>query len=118
MAYTGTDTGTEDGDEQAGNKARTKDDILEEARKRYQMCVDAMNDNLNDARADLMFLKGGKYQWDDQAVLARDSAGLPMITVNTLPAFLHQVTNDQRMNTPMIKVHPVDDDADMAGAGR
>jgi len=116
MAYAGTDTGTEDGDEQAGNKARTNEDILEEARKRYQMCLDAMTENLNDARSDLIFLKGGQHQWDEQAVLARQGAGLPMITVNTLPAFLHQVTNDQRMNTPMIKVHPVDDNADMETA--
>lgn len=116
MAYAGTDTGTEDGDEQAGNKARTSEDILEEARKRYQMCLGAMTENLNDARSDLIFLKGGQHQWDEQAVLARQGAGLPMITVNTLPAFLHQVTNDQRMNTPMIKVHPVDDNADMETA--
>jgi hypothetical protein len=115
MAYVGTDT-AEDGDDQAGNKARTDKDILAEATKRYQMCLDANNENINDARADLQFLKGGRYQWDEVAVTARESAGLPMITVNTLPAFLHQVTNDQRMNTPMIKVHPVDDQADKESA--
>ena len=106
----------EDGDDQAGNKARTSEDILKEATDRYQMCLDANTENINDARSDLEFLKGGRNQWDALAVSARETAGLPMITVNTLPAFLHQVTNDQRMNTPMAKVHPVDDDADMETA--
>jgi Phage P22-like portal protein len=92
---------------------RSDDEILDEAKQRYQMCVDSMGDNLRDARNDLVFLKGGQNQWDEDAALARTAAGLPMITVNTLPAFLHQVTNDQRMNTPMIKVHPVDDNADI-----
>lgn len=99
-------------DQSGGKVERDEAKILDEAKKRYQMCLDAMSDNLNDARSDLIFLKGGVNQWDDDAVTARQAAGLPMITVNTLPAFLHQVTNDQRMNTPMIKVHPVDDSAD------
>ena len=116
--------------EQAGDKTDSKrsdqdileeakkryQDILEEAKKRYRLCLDAMTENLNDARADLQFLKGGTNQWDPIAVTAREGAGLPMITVNTLPAFLHQVTNDQRMNTPMIKVHPVDDNSDIKTA--
>lgn len=112
MAY----EGTQAADDQKGKKSRSDDDVLDEAKKRYQLCLDAMTENLNDARSDLIFLKGGQNQWDERAVTLREAAGLPMITVNTLPAFLHQVTNDQRMNTPMIKVHPVDDDADIETA--
>jgi len=108
--------GTQADDSQAGKKARTSEEVLDEAKKRYQLCLDAMTENLDAARNDLIFLKGGVNQWDDSAVTQRQSAGLPMITVNTLPAFLHQVTNDQRMNTPMIKVHPVDDNADIETA--
>lgn len=87
-------------------------DILDIARDRYQLCVDANEDNLKNAKDDLLFLTGGTNQWEAQAVAARTTQGLPMITVNTLPTYLHQVTNDQRMNTPAIKVHPVDDNAD------
>ena len=112
MSYEGTD----EDDDQKGNKARTSEDILKEATDRYQMCLEAQTENINDARADLQFLKGGRNQWDAMAVTARETAGLPMITVNTLPAFLHQVTNDQRMNTPMAKVHPVDDFSDLETA--
>jgi hypothetical protein len=106
-------------DEQAGKKKddkRPDSEILDEAQKRYQLCLDAHTENINAARTDLQFLKGGNNQWDPLAVTAREGAGLPIITVNQLPAFLQQVTNDQRLNTPMIKVHPVDDDADLETA--
>ena len=36
----------------------------------------------------------------------------PCLTINPLPTYLHQITNDQRQNKPSIKVHPVDDGAD------
>src|SRR5262245_40761574 len=43
---------------------------------------------------------------------AREIEARPCLTSNKLPAFLHQITNDQRQNKPSIKVHPVDDGAD------
>jgi hypothetical protein len=104
-------------EQQEGKKdERPESEVLEEARKRYRLCAESMTDNITDARNDLEFLKGGRNQWDDDTATAREAARLPMITVNTLPAFLHQVTNDQRMNTPMIKVHPVDDNSDIETA--
>lgn len=87
-------------------------DILSEARKRYRMCQDADSDNRINALDDLRFLTGGENQWDQRAVAARRLDGRPIITINTLPTYLHQITNDQRMNSPAIKVHPVDSEAD------
>lgn len=89
------------------------DDILKEARARYRLCQDAEGDNRIDALDDLRFLVGGENQWDPRAVAARKADGRPIITVNTLPTYLHQVTNDQRQNSPSIKVHPVGDKADV-----
>jgi len=100
-------------EESAEPQSEADDEILEEARKRYRQCVDADTDNRTAALADLMFLTGGTAQWDEKAVEARKADGRPMITVNTLPTYLHQVTNDQRQNTPSIKVHPVNDGADI-----
>jgi hypothetical protein len=94
----------------------TDDEILAEARKRYASAKDAESDNDVMALDDLRFLSGGNAQWMPQAVAARELDGRPIITVNTLPTYLHQVTNDQRMNTPSIKVHPVDDKADVETA--
>lgn len=95
---------------------RSDDDILAQARKEYRACCDAESENRNNAKADLEFLSGGEAQWDAQAVTMRKADGRPVITVNSLPTYLHQVTNDQRMNTPSIKVHPVDDQADIETA--
>lgn len=89
---------------------KSDDDILDEARKRYALCVDADSDNHQKALADLRFLSGD--QWDDKDKTRRTIEGRPCLTINKLPTFLHQVTNEQRMNKPGIKVHPVDDKAD------
>jgi predicted small secreted protein len=88
------------------------DEILEKARKEYKMCCDADSDNREVAKDDLQFLLGGENQWTPLAVSQRKADGRPIITVNDLPAMLHQVTNDQRQNRPAIKVHPVDSGAD------
>jgi hypothetical protein len=90
--------------------------ILKEARDRYQSCEDADSDNRKDALDDLQFLSGGLNQWDPEAARIRTAEKRPCLTINNLPTFLHQVTNDQRQNKPSIKVHPVDDNADIETA--
>lgn len=103
--------------EQEGAKPASEesdDDILKEARDRYEACTTAESDNRMNALDDLRFLAG--EQWPLQAKQARAVEGRPCLTINKLPTFLHQVTNDQRMNKPSIKVHPVDDDADIKTA--
>lgn len=107
-------TATVDGDAPTGEE--TDEGILAKARREYRMCRDAEGGNRIDALDDLRFLAGGENQWDVRAVAARRADGRPVITVNDLPSFLHQVTNDQRQNRPSIKVHPVDDRADLATA--
>lgn len=90
--------------------------ILKKAREHYKMCESSDSDSRNSAKDDLRFLVGGENQWDTLAVAARKSKGRPIITVNDLPAMLHQVTNDQRLNRRSLKVHPVDDNADVETA--
>lgn len=92
--------------------AETDQDILKEARERYDSCRSYEGDNYRDAKDDLEFLSGGLNQWDPIAAQTRTAQKRPCLTVNNLPTFLHQVTNEQRQNKPAIKVHPVDDDAD------
>lgn len=88
------------------------EDILKEARDRYRLCEQNESDNYTDARNDLRFLSGGENQWDPVDAALRKSQRRPMITVNNLPTFLHQITNEQRMNKLGGLVHPVDDGAD------
>lgn len=76
-----------------------KDDVEREA------------ENRNAAEADTRFAKLGE-QWPEQAKREREMEGRPCLTLNKMPTFIRQVVNDSRINSPQIKVKPVDDDAD------
>lgn len=103
--------------EQEGKKVSEReddsdDDILKECRDRYRACTSSDSDNYQNALDDLRFLSGGLNQWEPAAAQTRTAQNRPCLTVNNLPTFLHQVTNEQRQNKPAIKVHPVNDEAD------
>lgn len=85
--------------------------LLETARNRFEQAVEAESDNRKEALDDLEFLSG--KQWPDDIKNNRDQDGRPCLTINRLPQFTRQITNDQRMNRPSIKVNPVDDHADV-----
>lgn len=97
-------------------KGSSDEDILKRARAEYAMCSSSDSDFRAMAVDDLKFQSGGDAQWDPVAVASRRADGRPVITINQLPTFLHQVTNDQRMNTPSINVHPVGSGADEESA--
>ena len=58
-----------------------------------------------EAKDDLQFYIGGN-QWSEADREAR--AGRPVIEVNVLPQYVHQVTNQVRQNTPHINIMPAD----------
>ncbi len=84
--------------------------ILEEAFARFKLAEEAEQSIRSEALTDKKFRAG--RQWPDEIVAQRKRDGRPCLTVNRLPQFIQQVTNDQRQNRPSIKVHPVDDKAD------
>ena len=90
--------------------ARDESALIGEATK--FLAKSASNDSKNRTAAldDLWFLQGDG-QWPMASKALRTAEGRPCLTINTLPAMVHQVTNDLRQNKPGIKVHPVDDDA-------
>lgn len=87
------------------------DDVLADARAFMVLCKEADNDNRKNGLDDLKFLAGD--QWDAIDARQRTIDQRPMLTINKLPAFLHQVTNSLRQNRPSIKVHPVSGGADI-----
>lgn len=100
-----------DGLPQSGPMLGTKDgdgDIIQEAKERFQLCLDA--EDRAEAMEDLRFRNGD--QWDEEAVRQRELDSRPCLTMNNVPAIIHQVTNDVRQNKQSIQVHPVDDGAD------
>lgn len=63
---------------------------------------------------DIKFSLGGDEQWDPEVIEERDEEGRPHLTDNKLPAFVHQVCNNQRQNRPAVVTSPVGDGADEA----
>lgn len=88
------------------------DDLIKEARKRFEYAVDAELDNRANALEDLRFCNG--EQWPEGIKKQRDEEGRPCLTINRLPQFVKHVINSQRQNRPAIKVKPVDDKSDPA----
>jgi len=95
-------------------KVKAREEILETAKKRFELAVEAEASIRKDALDDLKFSAGD--QWPSDIKSARDSDRRPSLTINRLPQSIHQLTNDQRQNRPAIKVSPVDDRADIETA--
>lgn len=87
------------------------DDVLEEARERYERAADAASDNRQRYRDAIRFVGGD--QWDEQTRRLREANRRPCLTMDRLGSHINQVVNDQRQSKPAIKVHPVDDTADV-----
>jgi hypothetical protein len=83
--------------------------ILETAQRRFKLAAEAEMEIRKLAIDDLKFRAG--EQWPDEIKTQRDIDHRPCLTINRLPQFLRQITNDQRQNRPSIKVNPVDSKA-------
>lgn len=88
--------------------------ILRLARDRFTLATESELEIRQMAVEDAKFAAG--EQWSDEIRAARDSDGRPCLTINRLPQFIRQITNDQKQNRPAIKVSPVDDKADIETA--
>jgi hypothetical protein len=91
--------------------AGSEERLLAQARKDYERCRDAWQQNQESAREDLRFARLGE-QWPAEMEQQRKRENRPCLTFNKMPAFIRQVVNDARQNKPRIKVHPQDSDAD------
>lgn len=84
--------------------------IIEDMMEYMQGVINAESDNRIEMVEDLYFLAG--KHWPEQMYRDRQVEARPALTINKLPTFLHQVTNDQRLNRPNIKIYGVDEGAD------
>ncbi len=75
---------------------------LETARARFQECISAEDTLRRNMLEDKLFRKG--EQWPESAKRLRESEGRPCLTVNRLPQFIRQITNQQRENRVSIRV--------------
>lgn len=87
------------------------DDILKEAREAFELIAERESENRKEALDDLRFARLAE-QWPEKVRRQREREGRPCLTINRLPSFIRQVVNDARQNSPAIKVHPADSNAD------
>ena len=84
------------------------------ALKRFRLAADSEQRLRRDALDDLEFRIG--KQWPSDIETSRTQDGRPCLTMNRIPAFLRQVTNEQRQQRPAVQVNPVGDGADIETA--
>lgn len=80
-------------------------DVLDQAKEDFKRASDAESSQRKIAQECLEFGILGE-QWPEEVKKQRESEGRPCLTINRLPSFLKQVTNDARMNRPAINVKP------------
>lgn len=89
-------------------------DIIKDCRDYLELCNTVNGDNFKEGLTDLQYLAG--QHWPEKQKRQRELDARPALTINKLPTFLNQVTNDQRQNRAQIKVSPVGDGADIKTA--
>ena len=95
--------------------ADDKDDIVTEARKRFERAKSFYGPSRVLAVADTRFALGDSdngWQWPDDISQERTIARRVKLTVNTTAQHCNQVINEIRKNRPACKVSPVDGGAD------
>jgi len=95
-------------------KKNDVESILEVARRRFKLAQEAENEIREKALDDLRFRAG--EQWPESLRAEREDEGQPCLTINRLPQYVKQITNEIRQNRPAIKVIPADDNADVETA--
>jgi len=92
--------------------------ILETARQRFKVAVDATSENRILQLDDIKFAAASPdngWQWPEEVLRIRQkdpNGARPTLTINKLPQHIRLVTNEQRQNRPSVKVLPVDDQGD------
>ncbi len=88
---------------------RDDTEFLNVARARWTMASDEEAENRKKALDDLKFRAG--EQWEVNIKSDRDLDKRPCLTINQLPQFIRQVTNEQRQNRAAVNVSPTGDGA-------
>ena len=87
------------------------DPRIEAAVKFLRLASEADSNNRMEALEDLKFAAGD--QWPVEIQNSRNLEARPCLTINKIDSYVRQVTNQQRQQRPRIKVHPVNNEADL-----
>ena len=90
-------------------RSEQKEKILKKAKENYNIAMDHWSEFFNEAKDVLNFINGDQWNW--QIKKNREDAGLPTMTVNQIPTYIKQITNEIRQNTPSIQIDPANNEA-------
>lgn len=88
------------------------DPIVRRMLRNWKQSVEAEQENRDRGLKALKFRRGGKDQWDTKVYNFFGDQNKPRESFNQIPQFVHQVTNDMRMNMPQIRIAAGDDGDD------
>ncbi len=88
------------------------EELLQQAKDRYELCDDYYAEMYEDCEEDWLFLHG-EGQWDQAALNTRSKDGRPCLVLNQMLPYAHQITNDIKQARLAIRVVPVDSKADI-----
>ena len=114
MSDTTTDTTTGATTDTSKEMTKDQDEILRQARERFERAAEADRENAIEAHDDLKFRVG--EQWPEDVKRERESDGRTVLTINRILQFIRQVTGDIRINRPAIRVRPTGKGANRAVA--
>lgn len=98
-------------DDAEQKETAAKEAFIRLAKERFKLCAEAEQYNRKEALDDLEF-RAGK-QWPDDIQNERNMDKRPCLTMNHIPQYIRQITNEQRQQRPAIQVNPVGDGADV-----
>lgn len=88
-------------------KLQSDDDkIIRKMLDRFKLSEEAESENRKNGLAALKFRTGGDEQWDQNILNLRSQDNRPSESYNQIPQFVHQVTNDMRLNMPQVRFIP------------
>jgi hypothetical protein len=95
------------------DKSTKKDDedLHAEGLRIHKVAIDRDSDNRTRYQDDVRFARLAE-QWPEEVRKKRQTDGRPCLTINRMAAFIRQVVNDARQNSPQIKFHAVGEGAD------
>lgn len=79
------------------------DPVIKKMLRRFNESSEAEADNRTRGLAAMKFRQGGQGQWEDSIYDLRGHNNQPRESYNQIPQFVHQVTNDMRMNMGEVK---------------
>jgi portal protein len=90
---------------------QNNEEFLNLALDRFKLAASSESESRREMLDDLEFSIGN--QWPQDIKAQRQLDGRPCLTMNRLPQFIRQVTNEQRQQRPAIQINPVGSGSDV-----